>query len=274
MFAAFYRCLYGEDFFPESINSIIDAVDHVFILLADRPWGDADRCVYRGSTIYFPSIIDNLPQTVRSAAAIEKVTVISAYNPLNRDMAGWALTTISHHSPRPINKLLFMEPDMVWDTGQLNKFIQIYDASNYRTMTASQIELWRTFKWRVPRRSGRSGPFLWELSSQTRFGDIETSEASVHNLGFCVSDRAMFWKHMIGLGISGPLQDSMPNEEWFEKIWLNWHPTSNNKNLEISRGAEHNLTHAFKHDETLPVLLQSSRWPWLIERDAIYDRAL
>lgn len=266
---AFYRSLYGEDFIVESINSVLPYVDRVYMLLANQTWGGAVKCTYGGREIFYPEAFDRLPQIMRDMEGrSSKIKVIPAYNPLNKNMAQWALGVISSIE-RP-TRLLFMEPDMVWNTEQLERFFKIYNEGSMRTLTAGQIELWRKPNWRVPYRAGRASSFLWDIEAPDRSGDIETTDAMVHNLGFCVSDRAMFWKHMIGLGISGPLRDSMPNEMWFERTWLNWHPITNNRNLEIALGAESNLSHAEPCSLPLPHLLAEGiakgKWPWLVDR--------
>ena len=145
---------------------------------------------------------------------------------------------------------------MVWRMDQLQNFIERFNKSTYRTITASQVEIWRRLNWRVPPRAGRAASFLWDVTSETRVGDVEV-EDYVHNFGFAVTERSMFWKHMLGIGISGPLKDSPPNENWFEKVWLTWHPVTNNRNLEISKGAEHNLSHAYPYlTSDLPLSIQ------------------
>ena len=50
---AIYRCLYGEDFIQESIKSVIDHVDKVFIFWTNKPWGNTDRCMYKGEEVVF-----------------------------------------------------------------------------------------------------------------------------------------------------------------------------------------------------------------------------
>ena len=54
---AIYRCYYGEDFIQESIRSITDYVDKIFVFVDNTPWGSADECVYKGETIKFPKTI-------------------------------------------------------------------------------------------------------------------------------------------------------------------------------------------------------------------------
>lgn len=282
MTIAFYRSLYGEDFFQESVESVIDHVDKVYMLLAHQTWGGATKCTYHGRTVYYPEVFDRLGEiALNMERRSSKVRVVHAYNPLNKETPQWALRVIQddinelrlHHVATPNQPptwLLFMEPDMAWKRDQLDRFFEIYNAGKMRTLTAGQVELWRKLSWRVPYRAGRASSFLWDVTDNSRSGDLETTEAMVHNLGFCVSDRAMFWKHMIGLGISGPLQDSMPNEDWLEKTWLSWHPTLNNHGLEIAKGREANLEHAIANLTELPEPIikgvAAGKWPWLLDR--------
>ena len=85
---------------------------------------------------------------------------------------------------------------------------------------------------------------------------IEILEAEVHNFGFAVSPKVMYWKHMTALGFSKVIKDCQPNEGWLSK-WLTWDLETNNKDLEISRGYEHIISHAFKYDPAgLPELIR------------------
>lgn len=60
---ALYRVLYGEDFIQDSILSIIDHVDKIFVFWDDRPWGDVKEAKYKGNIVKIPSKIDNVAGT-------------------------------------------------------------------------------------------------------------------------------------------------------------------------------------------------------------------
>ncbi len=57
---ALYRVLYGEDFIQDSILSILDHVDKVFVFWDDRPWGDVKEAKYKGHMTKIPTHIDNV----------------------------------------------------------------------------------------------------------------------------------------------------------------------------------------------------------------------
>ncbi len=62
---AVYRCLYGEDFVQESIMSINDAVDKIFVFWDNTPWGDVTECVYKGQTVKFPKKFDKVVEKIK-----------------------------------------------------------------------------------------------------------------------------------------------------------------------------------------------------------------
>jgi hypothetical protein len=75
-------------------------------------------------------------------------------------------------------------------------------------------------------------------------------------MGFSFSDKTMYWKHLTAIGFSAVIGDSPPNENWYEDKWLKWHPETNNVNLEISKGAEHNIPYAEPYSKSeLPEII-------------------
>jgi hypothetical protein len=84
--------------------------------------------------------------------------------------------------------------------------------------------------------------------------------AITHNLGFCVSRKSMYWKHLLALAFSNPLGDSAPDENWLDEKWLTWHPVHNNRHLEIAKGYSHLIPRAVPYPYSeLPELIQE-RW--------------
>lgn len=57
---AIYRVLYGEDFLFDSIISILDYVDKIFIFWDDKPWAGVKEAHYKSQLIPLPSKIDNV----------------------------------------------------------------------------------------------------------------------------------------------------------------------------------------------------------------------
>ena len=65
MLYAVYRCLYGEGFIQESINSITDYVDKIFVFWDDTAWGNIDHCMYKGQRVDFPKKFDNIVEKIK-----------------------------------------------------------------------------------------------------------------------------------------------------------------------------------------------------------------
>jgi len=60
---------------------------------------------------------------------------------------------------------------------------------------------------------------------------------------------------MTALGFSKKIKDSPPDEDWFEKKWVDWHPKYNNENLDISlkKDGIYSIKSAYPYDvEELP----------------------
>ena len=114
-----------------------------------------------------------------------------------------------------------------------------------------QIEFWKNKNWRIPQRK-RVGPVLYHKPKdvQTNFNNLplnysySVSEKLTHNVGFCFSDQLMFYKHLLAMGFSAKIGDTLPNERWYEDKWLAWTPDT--ENLEISKGCEHKIPRAEK----------------------------
>lgn len=54
-----YRVLYGEDFFEDSVESIINESDKVFLFLHSKPWGAKPSINIYGKHVVFPEHFDN-----------------------------------------------------------------------------------------------------------------------------------------------------------------------------------------------------------------------
>ena len=55
-----YRALYGEQFVKESIESILDYADKVFVFWTNKPFGSVRFAEYKNELIKIPKKIDNL----------------------------------------------------------------------------------------------------------------------------------------------------------------------------------------------------------------------
>ncbi len=266
---AVYRCLYGEDFVQESINSITDYVDKIFVFWTDKVWGHAKGCIYKNQPVVFPKKFDSVVDKIRELN--NPKIILSKQTPqMNPGSVPWNLYTVLVNNyvlpdyKRP-NIIILPELDHVFRDDQINGALIEFKESKLVTARTRQIELWKTPKYRIAERRNRIGVVFWNLDLVANLsvtkgnGQVPgTPELShyVHNFGFAVSEKVMYWKHMTALGFSKVIKDCQPNEGWLDK-WLTWDPETNNKDLEISRGYEHTISHAFKYDPAgLPELIR------------------
>jgi hypothetical protein len=263
---AVYRVLYGEDYIQESITSIAPYVDRIFVFWTDRPWGNIQNCVYQNRLVYFPKKFDQVVQKI-TALAHPKIHLL--YDHVEQNLGQFTHLVnerILPDYPRP-QTILFLEHDMVFRSDQIEQACKAFDAAHVLCATTAQIELWRTPHWRIPARK-RLASVFWNLTDLDaipvtgRHADpinyvMPCLPATVHNFGFCLSPENMYWKHLTALGFSQRIGDSLPNEDWYEKKWLNWNPLLNNTHLEMSRGWEHLIPYAEPYDVSqLPEIIK------------------
>jgi len=256
MIYAIYRCLYGEDFIQESIDSIIDYVDKVFIFWDDTPWGDINHCIYKGERVYFPKTFDNIIDKIKE---LNNEKIVFIYDHRKNNLNQFTYLVNEHILPnynRP-DEIMVIEVDHVFSKEQLEKTLRIFRSNNIRHCHTLQIEVWKGFKHRVPLRRGRYGVVLWNMKDLKRLPEtkrqgnasgMEWIDSYVYNLGFAVSEKAMFWKHMTAIGFSQIIGDSPPNESWYDDKWLSWNYETNNTNLEISKGYESAISRVVEYD--------------------------
>ena len=58
---AIYRIHYGLDYLKQSIDSVIDTVDKVFVIYSLDPWVVKDTVNYLGTTIPMPKLPEDVP---------------------------------------------------------------------------------------------------------------------------------------------------------------------------------------------------------------------
>lgn len=227
---AIYRLLYGEEFIEQSIRSILDHVTRVYVYYTNKPWTKPKGVMYRGEWVEFPAQFDKAAQVVRDMNE-PKIRLINNYFPTPFNQFSYLVyETVRVFGP--VDEVLIIEPDMVmkkWPTG-------------YRSPSATpQTEWWKT-DYKIPQRA-RPGPiFLKPPVSETGANGwpanmpVEWNDGEADNYGFCLSDQAMYWKHLTAMAFSPKIGDSIPNPDWYEDVWLKWTPEM--KNLEISLGRE------------------------------------
>ena len=242
-----YRALYGEDFVQYSIRSILPYVDKVFVFWDDTPWGDVQSCNYKGEQIVFPKKFDSTVELIGYMNE-PKITLLydHRFNNVNQ-FTHLVNQRILPGYEKP-DEILVIEVDQVFRKDEIEKAFTEFRECNLLCAKTRQVEVWRGFDYRVPEREYRTGAVLWNLRDldklpptqrQAEGEGMQSLQAKVHNFGFAISPKVMYWKHLTALAFSQIIGDSQPNEAWLEDKWLSWHPETNNSNLEISKGFEH-----------------------------------
>lgn len=241
--ALYPSVLYGADFIIESIESVGRFVDAIHVVMMKRPWGGTNGVSYRNSWISWP---DHFDETREKIASLRNpmVSVITAqkFSPWNR--WGYAVSLLNLKD----DEVVILDPDCVFAADEAARAFAAWDAHpEYQWASVPQVELWRTPEWQVERPRSMVSFHRGDLSlisddvRRTRGVEPPPMHALpgfVFNLGFCVSESAMRWKHLTACAYSPVIDESRPNPDWFDDKWRTWHPERNNRNLEISVGRE------------------------------------
>jgi hypothetical protein len=254
---AIYRVLYGEDFIQESILSILPHVDRIFVVKADKPWGNTTGVTYKGKWYDWPEKFDN---TVEKVLALNepKVEIIYDYWPTPLGQLTHIVNDIILKKCQP-HTVVFIEPDHVFSTDEAVKAFEEWSLYSGVQASTHQVEFWKSTEFILPDRPNRTSVVFHRIFGHpmgpTGFNGasegIHRLMARVANFGFCVSEKTMFWKHLTALAFSRIVGDSPPNEDWFEAKWKNWNLKTNNSNLEISLGYEWTIPYAIPCDLSL-----------------------
>jgi hypothetical protein len=232
-----YRIHYGFEWIYKSIDSIKEWSDEIIICVSKQPWYDKQEVMYLGKMhpVIHP---ENIEENIEILKNIPKVSVIIREFETPRNQ--WA-TLVNEYST---DWVLTMEPDMIFpfDPSELEKENQ--------HLYCEQIEYWKNENWRIPHRRNRVGPVLYRKPSNmnTALNNLPLNAKCIksslitENYGFCFSEQLMLYKHLLSIGFSKKIGDSIPNEKWYEDKWLNWDESK--ENLEISLGRESNIKKA------------------------------
>ena len=263
---AIYRIHYGIDYIDESINSIIDQVDKVFIFYSLKPWIQQKTFEYKGKKIQFPENPEKVLNYLQSKYKKNKKIIIKNYEcdtPLNQfgklyDFA----CKIELTKP---NYTLFMEPDMIFASNQLRFLtLELYLKFWIPFIVTKQIEIWKYDKtlkikntFRIPLRKRRIGPVLWKNNRNisgiaTGFGGGSLDKTNnfsfllkTLNMGFSFNKETMYYKHLVSIVFSNVIGDTEPDEYWYDNKWIGWH--SGMQDLEITKGSQHLIKNAYKY---------------------------
>lgn len=282
MIAIYSSVLYGADFIEESIRSVLPIVDHVYVVLMQRPWGNTDGVIYKGEWIPWPNRFDNTHERVMNMKEC-RVSVHDAQKRTPWNRWGFALDRVlaAHHLVRrePLDEVVFIDPDCVFGDGEAERARREWDAHPEYTWAAPQHhEHWRSPAWRIERQPRSMVRFIRGDLNLHKFPDPPGSrpmhrlpvehalQARVHNFGFSVSPQAMRWKHLTAIAFSPIVGESPPSESWLDEKWLAWHPVTNNRDLEPAAGCAGAIPRAVPYDVTLlPAAvkkrLDAGEWP-------------
>jgi len=260
---AVYRCLYGEDFIKESIESIIDYVDKVFVLYSKKIWGNVTSVVYEGEIIEFPKPFDNLLEKVKEIKSSKIILLEQGEFWTNVPWNNYTSLINGIVIPKYGKPDVFVLPeaDHVFAIGDFRPSLDLFYESDFKVAKTQQIELWKSPNHCLPYRE-RIGVVFWrtedfDIFPNTHGGGQPTTDLTlknhclpipVYNLGFMVSEKSMYWKILTAIAFAEKIRDSPPNLNWYKNTWLNWDFLYNNKNLEPALGYEKNIPEAIKYE--------------------------
>jgi len=239
---AIYRCYYGEDFIQESIRSINDYVDKIFVFVDNSPLGSTSECTYKGEIIKFPGTFDNVLKKIKEMNN-SKIELIFNHRYVADNQVTHFVNDIILPKHQKPSIILSLEVDHVFHSKQIKKAIDEFLENDYVFATTNQIEIWKGLKHRLPDRPTRVGAVFCNLSKLNKMPEtlkhggilvMPKLSAYVHNFSFAVSDKVMYWKHLLSIALALKAGDAVPHENWYEERWLKWDYASNNENLGVS----------------------------------------
>jgi tetratricopeptide (TPR) repeat protein len=261
---AIYRCFNGEDYIQESIKSISDKVDKIFVFSDDTPLGNAAECLYKGQRIPFPKQIDGVVEKIKELDN-PKIELLYDHQDTNDNHLTHFLNDIILPKYEKPSIVLYMEVDHVFRNDQLKSAIDEFILQDYVFATAGQIDIWKNMHYRLPERNDKVGAVFCNLSKLRKMpitlkhGGIAVMprlDACVHSFSFAVSEKAMYWKHLLSIAFSQKFGGSAPYEDWYEEKWLKWDYETNNENLDISEQYKIPSAIPYNTDE-LPELIRN-----------------
>jgi|GEM_PF-3064506 len=239
---AIYRCTYGADFIQESIRSITDYADKIFVFVDRNPWGDSDECVYKGETIKFPKTIGDVVEKIKGLNNSKIEVIFDHQDGPDNQVTHYVNDIILPNHEKP-STIISLEVDHVFRNEELRKALDEFAESGYIFATTNQIEIWKGLRHRVPDRPNRVGAVLCNLSKLDKMPEtmkhggilvMPKLSAYVHNLSFAVSAEVMYWRHLLAITLAQKTGEVAPFENWYEDKWLKWDYQSNNDNLGVS----------------------------------------
>lgn len=146
---AVYRLLYGEDFIKESIESILDHVDKVFIFWSKYPFYKVRYVHYLGEDIRFPKKFDNSIEVIKSINS-DKIEIIEKHYKTNTNQFTKMYNDFIKDKYEKCDILMMIEVDHVFRKDQLELALDEFIEKDLESATTEQWEIWRGFKHYVP----------------------------------------------------------------------------------------------------------------------------
>lgn len=238
-----YRGHYGFVFIENSIKSIEDWADRIVVVMSRNSWCPDPVINYLGKpvTLKNPEDLDAYKSLLEKHPKVEVIEREFA-TPHNQ----WGKLVNEFNA----DYVLTLEPDMEIPPGTELPL----PGAGKAICFANQTEFWKTKEWRVPQRR-RIGPVIYNNPKKVRTrldnvplnAPILISDKEVWNWGFCLPEETMLYKHLLAIGFSKHIGDSIPNERWYEDKWLNWSPEL--ENLEIAKGKESRIKRAIPYEK-------------------------
>jgi len=241
MRTAVYRIHYGYEILMRSIQSIHRWADKIVVYYDDTSWYDKNTIEYLGKIIDVKH--PENPRLTREYMNNSKLTWIADRRETPVQQFGDYATAQLHDS----DFVLLMEPDMVFPNVEM-----IFEAETNHVTCFKQIEFWKGEDYQIPLRDrigpvlikGRGGVVRTRLNNTPLNMPNVTAPDRVYNYGFALRNSVLLYKHLLALGFSKKIGDSIPSERWYEDKWLNWTPDT--KGLEPAASCPMNIPHAIK----------------------------
>ena len=255
---AIYRIHYGLNFLKQSIDSIKDSVDRVFVIYSLDPWVKEYTINYLGEIFVMPVLHENVSEFMKwKYGEDKKIEYWRAEIPSPKNQFRQLYEMVCEKMEGVPEHVLFMEPDMVFYKPDVEKLFNELETRDLPCLGTLQIELWKNFEWRIPLRD-RIGPMIWSPQRyhtwETHFGTYQDNMQIIsedilnYNFGFCLDEKTMLYKHLTAINFSKVIGDSIPSQEWYRDKWLNWTPETTD--IEIAERWKHTIPRAVIYNMT------------------------
>ena len=153
--------------------------------------------------------------------------------------------------------IIFLEWDHIWRADQLRLALQLFAASERQVASSRVFECYRTPRYFARERAWRWGTVFWNMTAldalpvtgkHANVDGMGFVDAYVHNMGLCMSERAMMNKFVIAVAMSKTIDDSPPDQRWYHDSWLSFDPLTNNAGLEMAAGFRDDMPFAYEYN--------------------------